>query len=65
MPRTTKKGLPATFSEASAWDSIGEGWRPLFGSFRELGFSFEWHDFTTVQDLDWSRSFHPGALELC
>lgn len=65
MPRTTKKGLPVGFTETPAWDSVGEGWRPLFGSFRELGFSFEWHDFVTEREFDWSRSFHPGALELC
>lgn len=53
------------FSEAKAWNVIGAGWRPLFGSFRRLGFSFEWHDFTAERDLDWSRSFHPGGLELC
>lgn len=44
---------------------VGEGWRPLFGSFRDLGFSFEWHDFTCRKPLDWARSFHPGSLELC
>lgn len=56
---------PASFSEAKAWNAIGAGWRPLFGSFRRLGFSFEWHDFTAEQVFDWSRSFHPGGLELC
>ena len=55
----------AAFSEAPAWRAVGAGWRPLFGSFRTLGFSFEWHDFETTEDLDWSRSFHPGSLELC
>jgi AraC-like DNA-binding protein len=55
----------ASFSEAPAWDAIGEGWRPLFGNFRALGFSFEWHDFKTEDELDWARSFHPGSLELC
>lgn len=53
------------FSEAAAWESVGEGWRPLQGSFRDLGFSVEWHDFTTEQDLDWSPSFHPGGVEIC
>lgn len=53
------------FSEAIAWNTIGAGWRPLFGSFRRLGFSFEWHDFTAGEEFDWSRSFHPGGLELC
>lgn len=55
----------AAFTEAPAWSAIGTGWRPLFGDFRALGFSFEWHDFKTGEDLDWSRSFHPGSLELC
>jgi len=55
----------AAFTEAPAWSAVGAGWRPLFGSFRALGFSFEWHDFKTQAELDWSRSFHPGSLELC
>jgi AraC-like DNA-binding protein len=41
------------------------GWRPLFGSVERLGFSFEWHDFKIEKELEWSRSFHPGCLELC
>ena len=53
------------FAEAPAWRGIGAGWRPLFGSYRELGFSLEWHDFTPDKDLDWGRSFHPGSVELC
>ncbi len=53
------------FAEAPAWHSIGDGWRPLFGSFEDLGFSFEFHDFSTFGALDWSRSFHPGGVELC
>jgi AraC-like DNA-binding protein len=57
------KGAP--FAEAPAWRSIGEGWRPLFGNFRTLGFSFEWHDFHSTEPLDWARSFHPGGVELC
>jgi AraC-like DNA-binding protein len=44
---------------------VGAGWRPLFGNFRALGFSFEWHDFKAEEELDWGRSFHPGSLELC
>jgi AraC-like DNA-binding protein len=54
-----------SFAEAPAWRSVGEGWRPLFGSFRDLGFSFEWHDFHCTAPLDWARSFHPGGVELC
>lgn len=53
------------FAEALAWKTIGPGWRPLFGSFHDLGFSFEWHEFTAKEELDWARSFHPGSVELC
>jgi AraC-like DNA-binding protein len=53
------------FAEAPAWRAVGTGWRPLFGNFRELGFSFEWHDFKCSTPLDWARSFHPGGVELC
>lgn len=53
------------FAEAPAWSAVGAGWRPLFGNFRRLGFSFEWHDFACVDELDWARSFHPGSVELC
>jgi len=56
---------PLPFAEAAAWHSVGEGWRPLFGSFLELGFSFEWHDFTSYKPLDWGRSFHPAGVEVC
>ena len=37
----------------------------MFGSVPRLGFSFEWHDFTCAQDLDWARSYHPGSVEVC
>lgn len=37
----------------------------MFGNFRDLGFSFEWHSFTSSEPLDWARSFHPGSVELC
>ncbi len=63
-----KAGSPRVeppFAEASAWQAVGTGWRPLFGSFRDLGFSFEWHDFHGGTSLDWARSFHPGGVELC
>jgi AraC-like DNA-binding protein len=53
------------FAEGPAWSAIGEGWRPLFGDFRRLGFSFEWHNFKQDEPLNWSPSFHPGAVELC
>lgn len=62
--RTGARSQPP-FAEAAAWADVGAGWRPLFGSFRELGFSFEWHDFHCATPLDWQRSFHPGGVELC
>jgi AraC-like DNA-binding protein len=55
----------SAFTEAPAWESVGNGWRQLHGNFRDLGYSIEWHDFSTKRDLDWSRSFHPGSLEIC
>ena len=65
MPRAKKTGPAVAFSEASTWNAVGEGWRQLFGGFRELGFSFEWHDFVTTREFDWAGSFHPGGLEVC
>jgi AraC-like DNA-binding protein len=62
---TRKRRDESVFTEAPAWESVGNGWRPLHGSFRDLGYSIEWHDFTTGKDLDWSRSFHPDSLEVC
>lgn len=53
------------FSEVEAWAGVQSGWQHLHGSFRNLGYSIEWHDFTTATDLDWSRSFHPHGVELC
>lgn len=53
------------FGEAAAWRAVGAGWRPLFGNYRELGFSFEWHEFSSPKELDWAASFHPRSLELC
>lgn len=60
-PRPT----PAVFAEAPAWRAVGDGWRPLFGSYEKLGFSFEWHDFSPEEDFLWSRSFHPNSIEVC
>lgn len=61
----TAPGTMPPFAESLAWQAIGEGWRPLFGRFQELGFSFEWHDFRSATAFDWGRSFHPGSVELC
>ncbi len=56
---------PKIFSEAGAWRDVGGGWQPLFGSFRGIGFSIEWHDFFAKREFDWASSFHPGCVELC
>lgn len=53
------------FSEAGAWRDVGAGWQPLFGSFRGVGYSIEWHDFRAKREFDWAASFHPGCIELC
>lgn len=55
----------APFSEAGAWRDVGAGWQPIFGSFRGVGYSIEWHDFRAKQEFDWAASFHPGCVELC
>jgi hypothetical protein len=34
-------------------NSVGEGWRQLHGDYRQLGFSFEWHDFVAKQPMNW------------
>ncbi len=53
------------FSEAGAWRDVGAGWQPLFGSFRGVGYSIEWHDFVPQCEFDWASSFHPDCVELC
>lgn len=49
----------------SAETPAPSGRSPLFGDVRALGFSFEWHDYWTKEELDWSRDFEQGRLELC
>ena len=63
--RLAAPGPGVPFSEAPAWRAVGAGWRPLFSSFLGLGVSFEWHDFQRAEATDWSRSFHPGSVEVC
>ena len=58
-------GVRAAFSERAAWRAIGRGWRHLHGSIREMGVSFEWHDFRACEEFDWGRSFHPDSIEVC
>jgi AraC-like DNA-binding protein len=64
-PPAPEPPMPDPFTESAVWSHVGTGWRPIFGNYRELGFSFEWHDFTSADELDWARSFHPGSVELC
>ena len=63
--RVVRRRESSPFSEAPAWQTVGNGWRPLHGSFRDQGFSVEWHDFEAATDMDWSRSFHPSSVEIC
>lgn len=56
--------VPA-FTETRVWKNIGTGWRPLFGDFHQLGFTFEWHEFSTPTDFNWGASFHPDSIEIC
>jgi AraC family transcriptional regulator len=65
MPRTPKTPPRRFEGEVAAWAAVGAGWRQLFGSFGDLGFSLEWHDFNAPEPIDWARSFHPGSIELC
>lgn len=51
--------------EAEVWKSVGPGWKPLFGRFKDVGVSFEWHDFEATETFDWARSFHSGSTEIC
>jgi AraC-like DNA-binding protein len=55
----------SAFTEAPAWRRVGDGWRQLHGNFSNDGYSIEWHDFAVKEKFDWSRSFHPSALEIC
>jgi hypothetical protein len=59
------RNADAAFTEAGAWRDVGAGWQPLFGSFRGVGYSIEWHDFQARREFDWAASFHPGCVELC
>jgi AraC family transcriptional regulator len=59
------RSTPPKAKEAFAWRNITGTWQPLYGSFFQQGISVEWHDFTLAEDIDWSRSFHPGGLEIC
>jgi AraC-like DNA-binding protein len=62
-PDSTK--VSPVFSERPAWGGIAGGWQQLYGGFYDGGVSIEWHDFELAHAFNWSRSFHPGSLELC
>jgi AraC-like DNA-binding protein len=51
--------------EAAAWESVGPGWKQLYGDFHKLGVSIEEHDFRALSTLDWASSFHPESVEVC
>lgn len=56
---------PDNAFEAAVWQPFAPGWKPLYGNFAHHGFSLEAHDIFLGSDLDWGRSFHPEAVELC
>lgn len=62
---TAPHSSPQPCGEADIWGNVSGTWRPLFGSFFDLGLSIEWHDFQVVSDIDWAPSFHEGSLEIC
>lgn len=64
-PERSSRRRRAPFSEKEVWADVDTGWTHLHGSFRDLGFSVEWHDFTARAELDWARSFHPESVEIC
>jgi len=53
------------FSERPACRGISSGWRHLHDSVRRVGVSFEWHDFTVREELNWGKGLHPGSIEIC
>ncbi len=53
------------FREGPAWQPVGPGWQRVFGSFKGVGYSIEWHDFELRREMDWGASFHPDCIELC
>lgn len=64
-PAAEPEGHSPDLLEPELWRAQGAEWRQLFGSFHQLGISFEWHDFRLEAPMDWARSFHPGCLEIC
>ncbi len=65
MPLATAISSVDFTPESGAWDAVRPGWSQVYGGFAEMGVSVELHDFTTEDELDWGRSFHPESVELC
>jgi AraC-like DNA-binding protein len=65
MPKRKTKTIPSPVPEQGTWVPYGVGWRQVYGSYSQLGVSVEFHDFFTRSEVDWSRSFHPGSVEIC
>jgi AraC-like DNA-binding protein len=65
VSREPEISLAPDFTERPVWRPVGCGWRHLHGSVQNAGVSFEWHDFKTGGEFDWSKSFHPGSIEVC
>lgn len=65
MPAARETVAASNLIEGKFWRAAAADWQPLFGGFFTQGISVEWHDFHLHRDLEWSRSFHPGSLEIC
>jgi AraC-like DNA-binding protein len=57
--------LSLTSPESGAWDAVRNGWRQIYGNFRDRGLSIELHDFISSRPINWGRSFHDDSVELC
>ncbi len=64
-PLETRRQPRPRVNEANIWQPVRGGWKQVYGGFYNQGFSIEWHDFEMPNPFEWSRSFHPGSLELC
>lgn len=56
---------PNSSCEEAVWNPIEGVWSQIFGSYRDLGISIEWHDLEPSQPVIWEKSFHSNSLELC
>jgi AraC family transcriptional regulator len=65
MPERKTNTIKSQVPERGTWVPFGTGWRQVYGSYSQLGVSVEFHDFFARTEVDWSRSFHPGSVEIC